>query len=77
MELFANAHLRERGFIHTLEHPEHGEIQLLGWAPRMSESQVEITRAPLLAEHTDEILREDLGLDAAALAELRASGVLT
>ena len=77
VELFANAHLRERGFIHTLEHPEHGEIQLLGWAPRMSESQVEITRAPLLAEHTDEILREDLGLDAAALAELRASGVLT
>jgi crotonobetainyl-CoA:carnitine CoA-transferase CaiB-like acyl-CoA transferase len=30
---------------------------------------------PLLGEHTDEVLRE-LGLDAAAVAELKASGVV-
>ena len=76
-DLFANAHLRARGFIHSLEHPAHGEIQLLGWAPRMSKSHVAIKRAPLFAEHTDEILEADLGYGATQLQELREAGVLT
>ena len=76
VELFANEHLRARGFIHTLDHPEHGEIQLLGWAPRMSNSHVEIKRAPLLGEHSDEVLRADLDFDASQLQELREAGVL-
>ena len=61
-ELFINPHLLERGFIHTVEHKEHGKIPLMGWAPRMSESQVPIHAAPLLSQHTDEILKEELGL---------------
>ncbi|MEE8398713.1 MAG: CoA transferase, partial [Desulfobacterales bacterium] len=61
-ELFTDPHLLHRGFIHKVEHKEHGEIPLLGWAPRMSESQVPIQAAPLLSEHTDEILRDELGL---------------
>ncbi|MCY3919680.1 MAG: CoA transferase [Chloroflexi bacterium] len=76
VELFHNEHLRERGFIHTLDHPVHGEIQLLGWAPRMSESRVELRAAPLLGAHSDEVLAADLGLDEAGLAALRESGVV-
>jgi len=76
-DLFANPHLRERGFIQTLDHPGYGEIQLLGWAPRMSKSYVAMQRAPLLAEHTGEILAADLGYDAAQVQELREAGVLT
>ena len=51
--------------------------QLLGWAPRMSKSYVAMQRAPLLAEHTGEILAADLGYDAAQVQELREAGVLT
>ena len=76
VELHDNPHLRERGFIHTLEHPHHGEIQLLGWAPRMSKSDVPLQRAPLLSEHADEVLEADLGLDEAQVRALREAGVV-
>ena len=76
-DLFANPHLRERGFIQTVEHPAYGAIDLLGWAPRMSKSHVAMQRAPLLAEHTDEILESDLGFGSAELQALREAGVLT
>ena len=39
-DLFNNPHFEERGFIHELDHPEHGKIRLLGWAPRLSRSHV-------------------------------------
>jgi len=35
------------------------------------------TRVPWVGEHTDEVLRAELGLDGARLAELRAQGVIT
>ena len=75
-ELFSDPHLVERGFVHELDHPEHGEVRVLGWPARMSRSSVPIEAAPLLGEHTDEVLAEDLGLDAAALARLRERGAI-
>lgn len=75
-DLYRDPHLLERGFIKTVEHPERGEAPLLGFAPRLSASEVPMKRAPMLGEHSDEVLREDLGIDDAALSELRAKGVL-
>ena len=63
-DLFNNPHFEERGFIHELDHPEHGKIRLLGWAPRLSRSHVPMRRAPLLGEHNGEVLADDLGLGA-------------
>jgi crotonobetainyl-CoA:carnitine CoA-transferase CaiB-like acyl-CoA transferase len=42
----------------------------------MSESSVEITRAPYLGEHSDEVLNQDLDIKAEELVALRAAGVL-
>jgi formyl-CoA transferase len=75
-DLYRDEHLRERGFIETVEHPDLGEVHLLGFPTRMSASQVEIRRAPLLGEHSDEVLRDDLALDEGALRGLRESGVV-
>lgn len=75
-ELHRDPHLTARGFVHQIDHPVHGEVPLLGFAPRMSGSEVPIERAPLLGEHTDEVLSRDLDLGADEIASLRASGVL-
>jgi formyl-CoA transferase len=42
----------------------------------LSESNVEMVRAPLLGEHTGDVLGRELGLDGAALEALAASGVV-
>ena len=75
-DLFTDPHLRERGFIQQLDHPEHGEIELLGFAPRLSNGDVPFLRAPLMGEHTDDVLQADLALEPAEIADLRDAGVV-
>ncbi|MEE2784470.1 MAG: CoA transferase [Pseudomonadota bacterium] len=61
-DLYNNPHLLERGFVHRVDHEVHGEIKLLGWPARMSESKVPIKGSPRLGAHSREVLREDLSL---------------
>jgi len=75
-DLYRDPHLLERGFIQHVDHPERGRVPLLGFPTRMSESSVPFVRAPRLGEHTDEILREDVGLDEEAVRSLRAKQIL-
>ena len=53
-----------------------GEVSLLGFPTRMSGSEVPIQAAPLLGEHNDEVLREDLELSDDEIAALRRDGIL-
>ena len=75
-DLFTDPHLIERNFIHELDHPDHGNIRLLGWPARMSRSRVDIHAAPLLGEHTDQVLAEDLGFDSRTIDSLRQRGAI-
>ncbi|MGH1492283.1 MAG: CaiB/BaiF CoA transferase family protein [Acidimicrobiales bacterium] len=75
-ELLHDPHLVERGFVKTIEHPEHGEVPMLGWAPRLSASEVELEVAPNLGQHTDQVLSADLGLSSEALADLHNRSVI-
>lgn len=75
-DLFEDPHLRARDFVKTVDHPVHGPVPLLGFPPRLSASRVEIEAAPLLGQHTREVLRAELGLDDDALAKLRAEGII-
>lgn len=75
-DLFEDPHLQARGFIHHVEHEEQGEVPLLGWPARMSESSVPIEPAPVLAKHTADVLRKDLGLSDDDLKQLIDSGVI-
>ena len=75
-DLYRDPHLLERGFIEKVEHPDRGEVPLLGFPARMSESVVAFERAPYLGEHTDQILSDELGLDDEAIRKLREAQVL-
>jgi formyl-CoA transferase len=75
-ELHTDVHLLARGFVKTIEHPKHGKVPLLGFPPRLSESEVEIERAPLLGEHTREVLEAELNLGPDDIESLKQSGVI-
>jgi formyl-CoA transferase len=75
-ELLTDPHLVARDFIKKIDHPELGEVPMLGWAPRLSASDVDLVAAPALGEHTGEVLAADLGLDEDRIADLAARGVV-
>ena len=73
-ELHHNEHLKARGFIHEMDLPVHGRVPMLGFAPRLSNSPMEMKRPPHLGEHTDAVLTDELQLSEADLDALRENG---
>ena len=69
--------MRARGLRIELDHPLAGVVPLVANPIRLSDSPIVHRNAPpLLGEHTDEVLRGWLDLDAAQLDELRSRGVV-
>jgi formyl-CoA transferase len=75
-EIFSNEHLRARGAILEMDHPERGKREIAGPPVRLSGTPVQMRAAPLLGQHSREILAAELGLDEARLDELESSGVI-
>ena len=65
-------HTAARHMVETVEHPTIGTLRLLGIPFKFSDTACSVRRPPpTLGQHTDEVLSEELGLDGAAIAELR------
>jgi formyl-CoA transferase len=76
MEELANEpSLRKTGTIVEVDHPRRGKYLTVGNPIKMSDSPTEVTRSPLLGEHTEEVLAE-LGYAAADVAALRLKKVI-
>jgi CoA:oxalate CoA-transferase len=58
------------------DHPKAGKVRLPGNPIRMSDMGTISKPAPLLGEHTDEILTGILGLPADRIAGLKEKGVI-
>jgi crotonobetainyl-CoA:carnitine CoA-transferase CaiB-like acyl-CoA transferase len=76
-QVFEEPQVVARGVKIELEHPTAGTVPLVASPMRFSATPVEPKRPPpVLGQHTDEILRDLLGLDAAAIAELKAAKIV-
>jgi crotonobetainyl-CoA:carnitine CoA-transferase CaiB-like acyl-CoA transferase len=65
----------ERGILQTMTHGER-KMAMPTWPVRFNGVPAEVKSAPLLGEHTAEVLSEWLGIDEGAFAELRRDGVV-
>ncbi len=73
-QALGSEHAREREMVMEIDHPVEGKVRSIGFPVKLSATPQRVRRAPpLLGADTAAILRE-LGIDAAAEADLRAAG---
>jgi len=75
-DILHDRHLHARDMIRTVNHPVNGPVEMLAPPIHLSTSEVEMAPAPLLGQHTAEVLSAELGLSAAEIDTLTAAGVL-
>jgi crotonobetainyl-CoA:carnitine CoA-transferase CaiB-like acyl-CoA transferase len=76
MELYNDKTFEQRGIMQTIQHPVNGAFKMTAWPVRFSGSPPPVKPAPLLGEHTGDVLNHWLNLDDAAVGNLRNSGVV-
>src|SRR6185295_19305634 len=70
-EALTDPHTLARGMVRTVSHPAVGELKTVGIPFRMNATPADIHRPPpLLGQHTDQVLREELGFSAERIAQL-------
>jgi crotonobetainyl-CoA:carnitine CoA-transferase CaiB-like acyl-CoA transferase len=76
-EVFDDPQLAAREMIAELEHATIGPLKMLGLPVKLSGTPGSLRKPPpRLGEHTDAVLRRELGLDADAIARLRSQKVI-
>ena len=76
-EALEDPHTLARDMVRTVEHPTAGELRIVGIPFRLSGTPATIRRPPpTLGQHTEEVLREELGMTAERIAALRADKVI-
>ena len=66
-----------RRMIETVEHPTIGQLKMLGTPFKLNGTPTSVRRAPpMLGQHADEILREELGMNDEKIAALRRDKII-
>ena len=74
-EIAEDQSLRDTGTVVEVDHPTRGKYLTVGNPIKMSDSPTEVTRSPLLGEHTEEVMVQ-MGYSSAQIEELRAAKVI-
>ena len=75
-DMLADPQVSAREMVVEVEHPAAGRTKALGFPVKFSETPAEVKHAaPLLGQHTDEVLRS-LGYSAERIASLRQEGAV-
>ena len=75
-EISEDKGLYATGTLVKVDHPERGEYVSVGCPIKLSDSDVEVVRSPLLGEHTTEILGDVLGYSDSEIEAIAASGAV-
>jgi benzylsuccinate CoA-transferase BbsF subunit len=76
-DLLSDPHLRERGFVVDVDHPEAGRRTTMGLPWRIGGLPThDVRHAPLLGEHNSYVFKDVLGLSDAEIDELTACGAI-
>ena len=76
-EVFSDPHVVARGLKFDMQHPLAGNVPLVANPIRLNGAPVAYrSPPPLLGEHTNEVLRQVLSLDEAAIKELEKKGAI-
>ncbi len=75
-EILADPHLRARDMIVDLEYPPRGAFQTVGCPIKLSDTPVDITRPPMLGEHTEALLAELCGVTPEETRRMKAKGIV-
>jgi len=76
-DMVNDPHYQERGSLVRVDDPRDGEILMQSVAPRLSQTPGQVRWAgPALGEHTDDVLRELVGLSPDDIEQLRDAGVV-
>jgi len=76
-ELFADPQVAAREMVAEIEHRTIGPLRILGVPIKLSDTPGAVrTAPPTLGEHTDAVLRKDLGLTPEVIARLREQRVI-
>jgi formyl-CoA transferase len=76
-EVFENEQVIARGIEMHVPHPTAGTMKLVASPMRLSKTPVEVRMPPpLLGQHTDEVLRNELGMSASQINELHQRGIV-
>ncbi|MGH3144383.1 MAG: CaiB/BaiF CoA transferase family protein, partial [Rubrobacter sp.] len=75
-EVFTDPQVEHNGLVVTMDHPKAGEVKLIGFPARFSETPATYRNAaPLVGEHNREVLGS-LGYDEAAIRRLEEEGII-
>ena len=75
-ELNKDITFEQRGIMQTMIHPVHRPFKMPAWPVRVDGKPTRVTASPVLGEHTDQVLSDWLGLNAQAVATLKAEGAV-
>ena len=75
-DVFQDRHLRERGFFVSVDHPVAGTMEYPGAFFRPSRTPWRAGRAPLMGEHTEEVICDKLGYARVDLVRMAQAGII-
>ncbi len=75
-DIFNDDHLKQRKMVQVVDHPTRGAVEILGNPVRVNHDGTDLIPAPLLGQHTEEVLCAEVGLAADEVESLRAARVI-